>query len=178
MRVVVAGVVFVATPALDRARGPYSPAYKKGHAMLAGWRYKVDGCGAGYRPFQGEPMRYMLAHSEGVEYAKSIEALDFSVIDPFFVWSVHADYNRHQVCIGMVQPVSKSDADVVYAVGVDSHDCHYVNGTVFLPGVMRRRLVNLAGYGKFDVYNLGLPHVVAKPVISSDGLLALESKPA
>jgi len=47
----------------------------------------------------------VLTHSGGVEYAETIAELDFSVVDPFAVWSVYADYGKHQVCIGEARPV-------------------------------------------------------------------------
>ena len=125
------------------------------------------------------PVRYMLAHSGGVEYAKSIEALDYSIIDPFSVWSVYADYSKHQVCIGLARPIPSCDGDAVYAVGAGSHgQFHYVNGTAFIPGVIRDRLVDLANRGEFATFNLHLPCVTAEPVMSADKLASLSLKPA
>jgi hypothetical protein len=151
----------------------------KGHDMPTDWRYSPKGQHYGtYQALNNAPIRYMLAHSGGVEYAKTIEALDFSLIDPFSVWSVHADYSKHQVCIGLASPVSLCDSDAVYAVGANSDgQCHYVNGTVFLPGVIRNRLVDLSDCGEFAAYNWRLPCVTAKPVVSADGLATL-SEPA
>ena len=141
------------------------------------WRYAPRV--GGHVWAEPEPIRFMLAHSGGVEYAGSIEALDYSIIDPFSVWSVHADYDKHQVCIGLVTPVSSCGDDAVYAVGAESHgQYHYVNGTEFLPGVVRDRLVDLADRGEFATYHLRLPCVTAKPVVSASGLSASSPEPA
>jgi len=113
--------------------------------------------------------RFMLVHSGGVEYDNSINLLDFSIIDPFSVWSVFADYGEHQVCIGQVQPVSRYYGDAAYAVDVGPKDKRYVNGTVFLPGVIRDRLAHLEGRGEFDVYKAWLPCVTAKPIVTTNG---------
>jgi hypothetical protein len=111
----------------------------------------------------------VLTHSNGVEYAKTIGKLDFSIVDPFAVWSVYADYGKHQVCIGTARPVPACDGDAAYAVDADTQATCYVNGTTFVPGVMRDRLAELAGRGEFDVYRYWLPCVTIKPVVTTDG---------
>lgn len=155
-----------------------SHAQEKGHEMT-GFRYTVNGRRSSYQPVARRPIRYMLNHSEGVEYAPTLRRLDFSIPDPFSVWSVHVDYDKYQVCIGMVCPAPFSVGDAVYAVGTDPAGvCQYVNGTVFLPGVVRTRLLDLSDRGEFITFHFGLLRVVAKPVMSGDGLLALQAQPA
>ena len=108
--------------------------------------------------------RFMIAHSEGVEYADFVWDLDYSVIDPFSVWSVHADYGRRQVCIALVTPLSADVPDTAYAFGVEKQDCvGYVDGAAFVPGVIRARLTDLAIEGEYDVYGFRLPCVTVRP---------------
>jgi len=121
--------------------------------------------------------RFVLTHSGGIECAKTIAGLDFSIVDPFAVWSVYADYRKHQVCIGEVRPVPACDGDAAYAVDADTQAACYVNGTAFVPGVVRDRLTELAGRGEFDVYRYWLPCVTVKPVVTTNGPASL-FKPA
>jgi hypothetical protein len=120
---------------------------------------------------QDKPIRrFVLTHSGGIEYAKTIAGLDFSIVDPFAVWSVYADYGKHQVCIGEVRPVPACDGDAAYAVDADTYMSRsYVNGTAFVPCVVRDRLADFAGRGEFDVYRYWLPCVTVKPVVTTDG---------
>lgn len=123
------------------------------------------------RNWANKPLkRFMLAHNGGVEYAEKFSDLDFSIVDPFAVWSVFADYGEHQVCIGEVRPVPSCDGDAAYAVDVDSKsDTRYVNGTAFVPGVVRDRLADFESRGMFAVYRYWLPCVTVKPVVTTDG---------
>jgi hypothetical protein len=103
------------------------------------------------------PERYMLAHSRGVEYAKRVDGLDFSVVDPFHVWSVNVDYEHHQACIALVLPRLISVSDTSYAVGVEKQAVGYVDGAAFVPGVIRAQLVDFASQGEYDVYGPWVP---------------------
>jgi hypothetical protein len=110
---------------------------------------------------------FMLTHNNGVQYKRFINELDFSVIDPFYVWSVFADYGEHQVCICQIQPTSISDGDAIYVLDVGPKDKYYVTGAEFVPGAVRNQLMLLSGQNKFDVYNAWLPCVTVKPVVTS-----------
>jgi len=122
--------------------------------------------------------RYALAHSNGVEYADTIEALNFAAVDPFAVWSVFADYGEHQVRIGQVWPVSACDGDAAYAIGAGwQATAHYVNGAAFVPGAVRNRLVGLASLGEFECYAATLPCVTASSAVAPNRL-ASPFKPA
>lgn len=109
------------------------------------------------------PERYMLAHSRGVEYAQSVGALDFSAVDPFDVWSVFVDFRHHQACIALVIPLSVNIPDTSYAFGVDKQAVGYVDGAMFVPGVVRAQLTDFASQGEYDVYSWHLPCVTARP---------------
>jgi len=114
--------------------------------------------------------RYVLVHSNGIEYAKTISALNFAIVDPFAVWSVFADYGEHQVCISKVRPVSTYYGDAAYAVDVFRQGTiHYVNGTAFVPCVVRDRLVDLADRGDFARYGSWLPCVTVQPALTTNG---------
>jgi hypothetical protein len=119
------------------------------------------------------PVGYMLAHSAGVEYADFPWELDFSVVDPFNVWSVYVDYGSRQACIALVTPLSVNVPDSTYAVGVDDEEIGYVNGAAFVPGVIRDRLTDLVIEGEYDVYGFRLPCVTVKP---AEALTSIESE--
>lgn len=113
--------------------------------------------------------RLMLAHSGGVEYADKFSDLDFSIVDPSAVWSVFADYGEHQVCIGKVRPVPSCDGEAAYAVVDSKGATRYVNGTAFVPCVVRDRLAALESRGEFAACRYWLPCVTVKPVVTTSG---------
>jgi hypothetical protein len=112
---------------------------------------------------QSDPNRYMLAHSRGVEYSRSLDGLNFSVVDPFRMWSVFADFGHHQACIAQVLPLFVNVPDTSYVIGVDKQDVGYVDGAAFVPGVIRAQLTDFAYQGEYDVYSWSLPCVTARP---------------
>ena len=118
-----------------------------------------------YEYYEPPHNHFMLAHNGGVEYADYVWDLDYSVINPFNVWSVHVDYGHRQVCIALVTPLSADVPDTAYAFGVEKQDCvGYVDGAAFVPGVIRARLTDLAIEGEYDAYGFRLPCVTVKPV--------------
>lgn len=113
---------------------------------------------------------FILLQGVELDRADCVDSLDYSILDPFTVWSVYADYGTYQRQIAYTAPCLISSGDATYAVGtgLQGDNC-YVDGSVFVPSVVRSRLTDLAAYGVFDRLRPYLPCVTCKPVLTING---------
>lgn len=114
---------------------------------------------------------FILLQGAELDRADCVDSLDYSILDPFIVWSVYADYGTYQRQIAYTAPCLVSSGDATYAVGtgMQANPC-YVDGSAFVPGVVRSRLTELAAYGVFDCLQPYLPCVTSKPVLTINGV--------
>ncbi len=117
------------------------------------------------------PLRgFILLQGVELDRADCVDLLDYTIVDPFTVWSVYADYGTYQRQIAYTAPCLVSSGDATYAVGTGLQgDTCYVDGSVFVPSVVRSRLTDLAAYGVFDRLRPYLPCVTCKPVLTTNG---------
>lgn len=86
-----------------------------------------------------------------LDLADYIESLNYFKVNVRDVWSVYANYSECQCCIACSEPCPILFGDAAFAIGIGlpGSTC-YVNGSAFVPCVIRTRLANLVTHGKFS----------------------------
>lgn len=80
----------------------------------------------------------LVQSGQDLDWAKSVEDLDYSKVDVRNVWSVFAEYGVCQHCIACIEPCSSSFGDAAFAIGtgLPGSTC-YVDGSAFVPSAVR-----------------------------------------